>query len=161
MPFLIKKGLIIPIIENKEYKAKETGETISFNFLVKAVKMHQERIKKLSEIGELADFLFINIKYEKELLRWKEMKDKEIKSSLSKSYKILKNTKEWKEEEITRTLLEEAGENRGELLWPLRVALSGKKSSTGPFEIADALGKEKTTERLNYALTKFKRGGII
>jgi len=31
----------------------------------------------------------------------------------------------------------------GELLWPLRVALSGQGKSPGPFEIMEVLGKEK------------------
>jgi nondiscriminating glutamyl-tRNA synthetase len=43
---------------------------------------------------------------------------------------------------------------RGELLWPLRVALSGKEASPGPFEIMDALGKIETLERLRLAIKK-------
>jgi 1-deoxy-D-xylulose-5-phosphate reductoisomerase len=42
--------------------------------------------------------------------------------------------------------------NKGKLLWPLRAALSGKKASPGPFEIAEVFGKEKSIERLNQAL---------
>jgi glutamyl/glutaminyl-tRNA synthetase len=34
------------------------------------------------------------------------------------------------------------------LLWPLRVALSGKDASASPFEIAEILGKEKTLKRI-------------
>ncbi|MCD6528244.1 hypothetical protein J7K44_01235, partial [bacterium] len=41
--------------------------------------------------------------------------------------------------------------DRGYLLWPFRVALSGKKASAGPFEIAEVLGKEKTIKRLKEA----------
>jgi hypothetical protein len=37
-------------------------------------------------------------------------------------------------------------------LWPLRVALSGKKNSAGPMEIAEVLGKEKTLFRIKKAL---------
>lgn len=44
--------------------------------------------------------------------------------------------------------------DRGYLLWPFRVALSGKKASAGPFEIADILGKEKTLKRIKEALSK-------
>jgi len=38
------------------------------------------------------------------------------------------------------------------LLWPLRVALTGKKTSAGPFEIAEILGKEKTLKRIKEAI---------
>ena len=45
---------------------------------------------------------------------------------------------------------EEMGD-RGRLLWPLRVALTGKAASAGPFDIADILGKEKTIKRIKEA----------
>ena len=44
-----------------------------------------------------------------------------------------------------------AGGDRGKLLWPFRVALSGKKASAGPFEIAEILGKEKVLKRTKEA----------
>jgi hypothetical protein len=34
----------------------------------------------------------------------------------------------------------------------MRVALSGKKNSPGPFEIAGVLGKEKSLERIKQAI---------
>jgi len=36
----------------------------------------------------------------------------------------------------------------------LRVSLTGKKSSAGPMEIAEVLGKEKTIERIKKQLEK-------
>ena len=45
----------------------------------------------------------------------------------------------------------EKEKNRGVLLWPLRVVLTGKEASAGPFEIAAILGKEKTLRRLKEA----------
>ena len=43
---------------------------------------------------------------------------------------------------------------KGELLWPLRVALSGREGSPGPFEIMDVLGKEESLQRLKVAIKK-------
>ena len=42
--------------------------------------------------------------------------------------------------------------NKGFVMWPLRVALSGKRASAGPFEIACILGKEKTISRIQNAI---------
>ena len=42
--------------------------------------------------------------------------------------------------------------NKGYLLRPLRVALSGKQSSPSPFEIADILGKEETIKKIDDAI---------
>ena len=38
--------------------------------------------------------------------------------------------------------------DKGYLLWPLRVSLTGKKASAGPFEIAFVLGKEESIKRI-------------
>lgn len=118
---------------------------------------YQERLKKLSEITELTDFFFKDkLDYEKDLLKWKDMNDNDVKLSIDKSIDILSkiNEADWKREKIEKELLKEAenspasGRGRGELLWPLRVALTGKKTSAPPFEIAEILGKEKTLKRL-------------
>jgi len=37
------------------------------------------------------------------------------------------------------------------------VALSGLKNSPGPFEIAGVLGKDKTLERMSFAIEKISR----
>ena len=138
------------------YKIKETGETVSFEFLQKIVLIYQERLKKLSEITELTDFFFKEkLSYDKSLLKWNDMTEKEISQSLSESEKILSKIKneDWKKENIEKILLEETEKtgDRGKLLWPLRVALSGKQASAGPFDIAYLLGKEKTLKRLKEA----------
>jgi len=46
--------------------------------------------------------------------------------------------------------------DRGYLLWPLRVALTGKEASAGPFEIAEILGKEITLKRIKEARSLVK-----
>jgi len=46
--------------------------------------------------------------------------------------------------------------NRGKLLWPLRVALSGKQASAGPFEIAEVLGKKESLRRIKEAINKLE-----
>jgi glutamyl-tRNA synthetase len=156
IPFLIKDGLI------KEkgsdlYYAPETEQEVSFQDLEKIVEIYQERLKVLSEIGELVDYFFKKeLKYEKELLFWKKRTEEETKESIDKSIEILLNIKKWEKGEIEERLLEESSKmsNRGDLLWPLRAALSGKKASASPFDILLLLGKEKSLERLNQALSK-------
>jgi nondiscriminating glutamyl-tRNA synthetase len=124
--------------------------------LEKIVAIYQERLKKLSEIKELAGFFFEDkLKYDKELLKWKEMTDREVKDSLDSAEKILSKIKEgdFNKENLEKVLMPEAEKigDRGKLLWPLRVALTGKEASAGPFEIAEILGKEKTLKRIKEA----------
>ena len=62
-------------------------------------------------------------------------------------------TEGWKRESIEKALLSETEKtgDRGQLLWPLRVALTGKEASAGPFEIAEILGRDKTLKRIKEA----------
>ena len=189
LPYLIEKGLITPTFKTEQYppayggmeikqnyQISETGEKISLDFIQKIVSIYQERLKKLSEISELTDFFFkeklvvdeakassppfANARvYDKNLLRWGEMTDREIMKSLDKLEGILSKIKvgDWTKENLEKILMPEADNfakqigkigDRGYLLWPLRVALTGKDASAGPFEIADILGKEKTIKRI-------------
>jgi len=140
------------------YKVRQSGEEISFDKLKQIVFVYQERLKKLSEISELTDFFFKDeLGYKKVLLRWKDLEnDDDISKSIDKSIDILSKIKDWDKDKIEKALLKQTPENRGELLWPLRVALSGKKASATPFEIAWILGREKTLKRLKQALVKLK-----
>ena len=156
VPYLEKAGLIEEIAAEL-YKIKNTGEDITFNYLEKIVALYQERLKKLGEIVELVDLFFVNqLAYDKELLSWKQMTNQELIDSLSKSSEILStiDNANFNKANLEPMLLKQAETmpNRGNLLWPLRVALTGKKNSAGPIEIAETLGKEKTLLRIKHAL---------
>lgn len=180
LPYLVEAGFLKSHEKVEEFhlgpahfEILETGEIINLEKLRKIISIYQERLKKLSEISQLTDFFFKEkLVYERNLLRWKEMTDKEIFHSLDRSEKILSKikSKDWKEENLEKILLAEADKfakeigrvgdlsaealakaDRGYLLWPLRVALTGKEASAGPFEIAEILGKEKTIKRIREA----------
>jgi glutamyl-tRNA synthetase len=158
VPHLIKAGLIKEISLEK-YLIIETGEEIHVEDIEKMVNLYHERLKKLSETVELIDLFFKKeLNYEKELLKWKEMSNEELSDSLKKSFDIVSIIKDFNKENIEKGLMEEANKiaNRGNLLWPLRVALTGKKNSAGPMEIASVLGKEKTLKRIEEAINKLK-----
>lgn len=153
---LIKKEGETGTLQGK-YIIKETEEIIDNNYLKKVVILFQERMKKLSEISELSDFFFKkDLKHRPELLIWKDVKKEDIQKKLEVCYTILKNVKEedWTNEKIRDSLSEETKEpkNRGVILWPLRVALTGKEASPPPFEVAEVLGKEKTLKRIDEAI---------
>lgn len=143
LPYLAEAGLI-------------QGENADTDLLQRIVALYKERLKKISEIVELTDFFFKkDLVYDKNLLIWRDMDEKGVKESLDKAEKILSKIKneEWNKENIERILLAETEKTgkRGEMLWPLRVALTGKQASAGPFEIADVLGRDKTLSRIKKA----------
>ena len=58
---------------------------------------------------------------------------------------------DWTEQYLKEYLFALADEKelkKGQLLWPLRAILTGLPFSPGAFEVAAALGKEKTMQRL-------------
>ena len=141
----------------------ESSKEFSQKTLEKIIEVSKTRMKKLSDITELADFFFKEkLDYDKSLLKWKEMEDSDVKEALLLCDKTLSDLKKWDVKILEEVLLKETEEfnkkgghpekDRGYLLWPLRVALSGKKASAGPFEIAEILGREKTLKRIKEAI---------
>ena len=53
-------------------------------------------------------------------------------------------------------LIKAKEEKVGNYLWPMRVALTGKKASPGPFDVAEVLGKEESLKRIIAAIKKLK-----
>jgi len=126
--------------------------------LKKIIALEQERLQTLSEIGEHVAFFFQLPEYDKTLLKWKEMTDEEIKKSLAASQEIIAGLpdSEFTKEKLSGILIAEASKmkSKGELLWPLRVAISGQKNSPPPFDIAEILGKKESLERIQKAIEK-------
>ncbi len=137
---------------------EEKGFSINQFLLEKIIKIEQERMKKLSDITKNIDFYFQIKDYEKELLTWKNNSEKQTLGALEKAKNVLeKLSVEFELEAITETLLKAAGDKRGDLLWPLRVALSGEKFSPSPFELSWVLGKKEALERIEKSIELFKK----
>lgn len=139
-------------------------ENFPQDFLVAVIKLEQERLKKLSEIGERVRYFFEEPEYAGELLVWKKSDKEIIQKNLQALYSFLHEISEsnfnkmFLETEIKK-FIEQNNLLTGEVLWPLRVALSGLDASPGPFEIMDAFGhlaygKEMILNRITKAIEK-------
>ncbi len=127
-------------------------------FLQRAVRMAQPRLEKLSDIVAATEFLFTKeLAYEPSILVWKKST---VPLTLS-ALKLLREffttlTDEVFEEKILERLLKEmitaSGRGVGELLWPLRVALTGMAQSPTPFEVAAVLKKDNVLQRIDKAI---------
>ncbi len=125
----------------------------------RVVSVEKERIKKLSDFKENASFFFEENEYEIDLLIWKENSLEETKENLVKALNEIKTIPEedFQEKNIEEKLMPIANEvGRGDMLWPLRVSLSGLKSSPGPFEIMHVLGREESINRIEKAINYLK-----
>jgi glutamyl-tRNA synthetase len=126
------------------------------NILRKAMPLVRDRLKNLSELSESGDLFFKLGDYESKLLIWKKADEASAKNSLDLLIKELENLSEEKFGTEAKIVIDKLAEKfgRGEVFWPLRVALSGKENSPGPLEILEVLGKLETLDRLRVALQK-------
>jgi len=130
-------------------------------FMEKVLLMEQGRLKKLSEIGERINYFFEEPIYDPQILVWKKSDKQVILKNLGKTAEFLQNlpAEKFNAKDIEIEVKQFIADNdlkTGEILWPLRVSLSGLEASPGPFEIIDAFsvlpdGKEMVCRRVNKA----------
>ncbi|EKD24037.1 MAG: hypothetical protein ACD_81C00126G0020 [uncultured bacterium] len=134
-----------------------TAWTTQSQVLRRAVEAEQDRLKRLTEFAESAEFFFAIAAYEPTLLAWKDAAAEVTKAHLQSVLQLLEpiDGAQFTKEGLESVLMPLADtKGRGDVLWPLRVALSGKKASPGPFEIMPALGKDETLRRIQMGIDK-------
>ncbi len=125
--------------------------------LERVLRIERERLRGISSLAEDIEFFFELPEYDSSLLLWKDSERGKTAENLSQARELLK---EVEERDFTAPVVERAlsslaeREGKGGVFWPLRVALSGKKASPGPFECAEALGKKETLARVEGAEKK-------
>jgi glutamyl-tRNA synthetase len=133
---------------------------VSDDVLIKLESVIVDRISAFGEIKDLFaagefDYVLSEPVYEAEKLVWKTASKEETVGHLKKAIELLSNLpNEAIEANEAKELLwpyaEEKG--RGNVLWPIRYALSGKDKSPDPFVCAGILGKAVTLKRLETGL---------
>lgn len=156
---------------NKEYIKKLPVETILAEvkkelpdaeeaILNKLAPIVLDRIEKFSDIhtmneaGEFA-YYFNKPHYEASQLLWKTDPKENAIIHLTKTAELLSavDDESFNNDIIKDTLWTYASEvGKGNVLWPLRMALSGKDKSPDPFTLADILGKKETIARIQDAI---------
>ncbi len=120
------------------------------------------RVEVLNEIPDMVDFFEALPEHSAELYVHKKMKTN-FENSLDVLEKILPRFEAldpWTFENIEKIcmdLVAEMGVKNGIVLWPVRTAVSGKKSTPGgAYEIAEIIGKEETLRRIQVGIEKLK-----
>lgn len=127
-------------------------------YIEKVVTLEQGRANTLVELVESTGFMFADkLDYDPELLVWKKSTKEETKQKLGELLDFLQSIDDdqWNKEGLEEKVMpwiKEKGYGNGDVLWPMRAALSGQKNSPGPFDIAAALGKGRVVERMEAAL---------
>ncbi|MEG2191763.1 MAG: glutamate--tRNA ligase [Oscillospiraceae bacterium] len=120
----------------------------------------QKRCEVLGDISEQVDFIDEMPEYDIDLFTSKKMKTnpENSKEMLNELLPVLEGLNDWTMDHIHGELfklIEKLGVKNGLLLYPLRVAVSGKQFTPGGgVELAAVMGKEKTIDRVKKALVK-------
>jgi glutamyl-tRNA synthetase len=141
-------------IDDFKIKAKDfLPSDISSNLL----PLIKEKVSYFGEIQSIIDGELSFTKplpsYNKESLKWKQEPDlvntKKYLKEIIDTISVLNNFTKESVKEAIWPMAEKIG--KGNILWPMRYALSGKEKSPDPFIISEILGKEETLKRLNFA----------
>ncbi len=130
--------------------------------LKKIAHMAKTRIEVLPDIPALIDFFEAVPEYDVSMYTHKKMKtNPEISLEvLEKILPVLENQEDYSNDALYELLCGFAKENgykNGQILWPIRTALSGKQMTpAGATEILEVLGKEESLKRIQAAVEKLK-----
>lgn len=129
--------------------------------LARLIPVIRERAHTMHEVTEAAEageytFAFSAPDVDPELIMWKkDTSPKDAVPRLMHAAALLHEASFESPDAIKAALWTYAEEvGRGELLWPLRVALTGRKESPDPFTVAFIIGREETLARIKTACDK-------
>lgn len=121
----------------------------------------RERLEKFSDVGQLvadlrlfaapADYASVSLVWKKSTKEATQGYLQELQTYLSAQDVSWFETRTTIESALRAFIVEHAWSN-GDVLWPLRVALSGQEKSPSPFDYLWMLGKDESLKRIDAAL---------
>lgn len=137
-----------------------TSETADLHTLCSVL---QTRCEVLGDIPEQVDFIDAMPEYDSDLYTSKKMKTTPETSleALKAALPVLEGVTDWHHDgihEALTALIEQMGVKNGWMLYPLRVAVSGKQFTPGGgIELCVVLGKEESLRRIRAAIEKLSK----
>jgi len=138
----------------KPFLSMEIDKTIQ-----KALLIERERVNRLEELEEKITPYLKATSYAKESLIWKKADALDAKKNLEGVLGVIENLNDPDFDKIetlegeVKKYIEREGLQNGNVLWPLRVALSGQEKSASPFELLWVFGREQGIERIKKAIS--------
>jgi len=140
--------LVLPSLKEKKLVRDNNFDS---KYLISLIKLFQERLSKVNDFAEWADFFFLD-----EIEIDPKAQKKFLSRDFSKEFTLfiqrlegLKSFQVSSIEEAFRDLVSDLGIQAKELIHPVRVALTGKTVGPGLFDVVYYLGLERTRIRLS------------
>lgn len=153
-------NLIIPFLKEKDF----IDDSVDKTWLRGLVGLYKTRLPTLEHFPKLAGFFFQDfVHYDQEAV------DKFLLTENSTAYleefrKALQQVEDFRQKEIEeaiRNLVSRLGIKAGDVIHPVRVALTGTTVSPGIFEVIEFLGREKSIGRLEKVIKKVRTRGAM
>jgi glutamyl-tRNA synthetase len=140
-----------PFMEAAGYQVGDT------DYLERAVSLITDRIGRLTEAPDLLGFLFVDdVELDRDALKTKaKFSYADIGRGLQASAGALEKVSAWEHEPIEKALRSTAAElgwKAGELLMPVRIAVTGSRVTPPLFESLVLLGRDRSLARIRKAI---------
>ena len=136
------------VLDPAKFDFKRLGELLQNR--TEVFSQLPDMVRFLAEIPEFSNDLYVNKKQKSTL--------ENAKTALTALIPVLEGVGEWTEANLHDTVMGAIpglGMKNGQVLWPMRIAISGQMSTPGgAFEIAYLLGRDETMKRLQAALAR-------
>lgn len=168
IPFLEREGVLIPALADRTFPpvigahtpevthTNQSGEPVAMEIIARIAGIMKERFTTLKDAATGHPFFFDDPEFTPSILSWKGTQPSaEIREILLELVRIIGLIPEHADEATYEKELMPFAEakGRGNVLWPLRVALSGRDKSPGPFAILSVIGTSAAVRRITHALS--------
>lgn len=124
--------------------------------LTKSLILVKDRVRTLGELPNLLEFMTSRYSVDPKILPFKSATHQETRQALEFSGQLLASYPgPWTVKSLHdhwAASMKQSGLATGVVLWPLRVALTGKKASPGTFDVLEVLGKDQAVLRISKAI---------
>lgn len=148
--------VVLQWLKEEIRKSELSFKSFSDDYLIKVISAMKERVSFVKEyLTKCLYFFETPNQYEEQNLkkRWKE-DSAELLGKLAQKFEQINNPSKEDYEKALDELSVQLNINKGKLVHPLRIAVSGIGEGPGVFDIITILGKEETLKRINTALQK-------
>jgi glutamyl-tRNA synthetase len=149
---------ILELLKGRIQETEYVSKNFSDDFLLLIIEAMKERVTFVHEFIDNCKYFYEPPKeYEQQAVEknWKPETPEQLKK-LNNAFLNLSNpTKEDYEHALTKAA-EELGVGKGNLIHPLRLAISGQSTGPGMFDLLYILGKDEVIERINKAVERIK-----
>jgi glutamyl/glutaminyl-tRNA synthetase len=140
----------------------QTGETSRANDLVKYVACVQTRMKTLQDApDQLRPFLLDDLEYSDLFFHEKMKVDRAMAlMAIENALEALETHEDYSDETVLKEVIvgviKSMGVKNGQMMWPLRIALTNEQYSAGAFELMAVMGKDMSLDRLKKSISYLK-----